>query len=192
MASKRKQKTVTTGSVGYPRDVHGRWPVLSAGKVAEVLGAPRRRVLTYVELGLVELPDQSPGTGNNRMFSYYNMLGLATYEALYTVGFTPAKMRDLAAQVHETWEQHLGRQGPLEPVEILPGKPSVKGVSLAAIVLRPQAIEAQLFDAFRKTAPDQLATICPESEINTGFHTGTVVSLGKADPVTSSSLANSE
>jgi len=140
----------------YPRGVAGRWPILPAGKVAEALDVPRRRVLTYVEYGLVELPDVSPGTGNNRMFSYFNLLSLASLETLYAIGYTSAKMRGFAGDVAKAWNRHL-EHGPVDTAEILPGKPTGTGQPLAVIVLRLTAIEAEVFEALQRVAPDYLS-----------------------------------
>ena len=88
------------------------WDFLSAGDVADWLSIPRRKVLLYVEQGIIEPKVVSPGTGRERkytltdlelfmVFSRLDKLGVAYEVKVVSAHRTPDLLFDYAKSAQE-------------------------------------------------------------------------------------------
>ncbi|MBT4498514.1 MAG: MerR family transcriptional regulator [Gemmatimonadetes bacterium] len=75
------------------------WPeeerVFSAGKVAELMGTKRRKVMLWVEQGLIEPSEPATGRGFVRRFNTLDLLRISIIMRLEELGVVPRKMRNL-------------------------------------------------------------------------------------------------
>jgi len=73
------------------------WKLFSAGDVAQILRIPRRRVLLYVEQGVVEPEVDSPGRGHRRKFNLSQLLEIAVASKFDALGIAPRHLAYLMA-----------------------------------------------------------------------------------------------
>jgi hypothetical protein len=73
------------------------WEFLTAGEASEWLGVDRRKILFYVENGIVEPAVRSPGSGRRRMFTVVDLLLFKLFHQLDRMGIAPRCLRSMAS-----------------------------------------------------------------------------------------------
>jgi len=84
------------------------WDVLSAGDVAQILGISRRKVMLYVEQGIISPTVQAEGPGRHRKFSVGDLALFMLCYHLDKIGLAPRRLQEIGPQVASFFKVPFG------------------------------------------------------------------------------------
>lgn len=87
------------------------WDFLTAGDVAEWLQIPRRKVLLFVEQGIIKPKIVSPGIGRERKFTLTDIELFMVFNKLDKMGVAPRFLRSIAEDVAALIRQPADNEG---------------------------------------------------------------------------------
>ena len=76
------------------------WAFVTSGEISEHLGIPQRKVLHYVELGIIRPVDSSPGRGNSRKFTPFDLMAFCLFFQLDQLGVAPRRLSKMSNEIN--------------------------------------------------------------------------------------------
>ncbi len=92
------------------------WSFLGAGDVSAWLGIPRRKVLLFVEQGIIRNSETSPGSGKSRKFSLVDLTLFSIVARLDAMGIAPRYLQSIAGDLNRIVKLRLDPDGKLPDI----------------------------------------------------------------------------
>ena len=86
------------------------WTFLTAGEVSRWLDVPPRKVLMFVEQGLVVPTDPAPGSGKSRKYSFIDLVLFEVMAKLDSFGLAPRYLRSMAKDLDTIVRERINQQ----------------------------------------------------------------------------------
>ena len=139
------------------------WTFLTAGEVSKWLSIPPRKVLMFVEQGLVLPTDPSPGSGKSRKYSFTDLVLFAVVGKLDALGIAPRYLRTLAQDLDSAIRHRMGQQkqpgsllcvtqGEGESLRLVVGDDS-QNLASVTLLVDIAKIELEVLEIFQRNAP---------------------------------------